>query len=398
MSTQTGTATDYLDLLAKLRAFLTGVGSAGAPAKTGTGNGTMTGVTCYPTTVTETITVKCTSAATVGAEVWSVTGSVSGALANATTGVAYTSAKIGFTINAGATAWAVNDQFTIATTQGAMSAAGSAWAELATNATGYTTGADSVTFETYLKAPGLSGTEAIYIDLRAYYNTAGNYYNWEMRGAQGYNAANAFTAQPGTSGGTFLYLWNSSIPYWFIANGQRVIIIAKVSTSYELAYLGKFLAYGTPGQYPYPVAIGGSGYDMDRRFSDNTYAHTAFFDPSNLQVCLPDNSWLTFQNWNTGGGSMPSPYNIVTPWNYWGVGSRVSWQTTNLDGGYSVLPARIEQNSPSINLLGEFDGVGFVTGNSNSSESTINDGTNTWTVFQNTFRTAADSYCAVKMV
>lgn len=299
----------------------------------------------------------------------------------------------------------LNKLRTFLTTDATLTAASQNWTELATNSTPYqqatnngVSTSDTVDFESYLKAPGLSGTESIYINIRAFHYTSSDYYNFEMRGAQGYNSSNAFIAQPGLSGATFLYLWNQPIPYWFIANGQRVIIIAKVSTSYELAYLGKFLPYATPGQYPYPVAIGGSGYDGDRRFSDNSYYHTAFFDPSNLQVCAPDNSWQLFQNWNNGGSSYPPPYNLVTPWLYYNTNDRLSWMSANLDGGYPILPARLEQNSPSINLLGEFDGVGFVSGNSNSSESTVNDGTNTWTVFQNTFRTSADNFCAVKMV
>jgi hypothetical protein len=397
MSYQTGTATSYLDLLNQLRSFLTGVGSAGAPSFTGTGNGTMTGVTCYPGTKTETITVKCTSAATPGAEVWSVTGSVSGALASATTGVTYTSSPIGFKINAGATNFAVNDQFTIATTQGAMSAAGSAWTELKYSSASYASGQDTVDAETYLKAPGLSGTESIYINIRAFHYTASDYYNWEMRAAQGFNSSAIFTAQPGISPQTYVYLWNQSIPYWFIANGQRAIIVAKVSTVYEMAYLGKFLPYGTPGQYPYPVAVGGCGYaNGDLRFSDTSWSHVAFFDPSGLFVCDPANAWQQFQDWNTGGSLNPSPNNVIWPYVYYG-GNRPNWMSANLDGGYTIFPLRLQQSSPSLNILGELDGVGFVTGNANSSESTVNDGTNNWIVVQNVFRTSADNYCAVKM-
>ena len=291
----------------------------------------------------------------------------------------------------------LNKLRTFLTTDATLTAAGQNWTELATNSTSYTTGQDTVDFETYLKAPGLSGTEAIYINIRAFHNVANDYYNFEMRGAQGYNAANQFIAQPGISPSAYLYLWNQSIPYWFIANGQRVIVIAKVSTVYEIAYLGKFLPYGTPGQYPYPVAIGGCGYSNgDLRFSDTSYSHLAFFDPNGLHICDPANAWQTFQNISTGGQVNPSPNNTIWPFVYY-TNLRPNWISANLDGTYTVFPLRLEQSSPSFNILGEFDGVGFVTGNANSSESTINDGTNTWMVVQNVFRTSADYYCAVKM-
>lgn len=290
----------------------------------------------------------------------------------------------------------LNKLRTFLTTDATLVAAGQNWTELATNSTPYSSGQDTVDFETYLKAPGLSGTEAIYINIRAFHYTASDYYNWELRGAQGYNAANQFTAQPGISQGSFVYLWNQSIPYWFIANGQRVIVIAKVSTVYESLYLGKFLPYGTPGQYPYPVIVSGSGYDGDRRFSDTSDYHHAFFDPVSMYVCDPANAWQPFQNYTQNGYFNNPPYNVLWPYAYYS-NSRPNWMSANLDGGYTVFPIRLQQSSPSINILGELDGVGFVTGNSNSSESTVNDGTNTWMVVQSIFRTAADNYCAVKM-
>lgn len=33
---------------------------------------------------------------------------------------------------------------------------------------------------------------------------------------------------------TYVTLWDSSIPYWLIANGRRFILVAKVSTTYPL--------------------------------------------------------------------------------------------------------------------------------------------------------------------
>ena len=291
----------------------------------------------------------------------------------------------------------LNKLRTFLTTDATLTAAGQNWTELKTNSTPYTSGQDTVDFETYLKAPGLSGTESIYINIRAFHFTASDYYNWEMRAAQGFNTSQSFIAQPGISPSTYMYMWNQSIPYWFIANGQRVIVIAKISTVYEMAYMGKFLPYGTPGQYPYPVCVGGCGASNgDLRFSDTSFSHLAFWDPNGLQVCGPDNGWYLFQNFTTGGSMQQPPNNTVWPWVYY-TSNRPTWMSPNLDGGYPIFQARLEMLTPSINMLGELDGVGYTTGNANSSESTINDGTNTWMVVQNVFRTGADNYCAVKM-
>ncbi|CAJ0862053.1 hypothetical protein R77567_01612 [Ralstonia sp. LMG 32965] len=292
----------------------------------------------------------------------------------------------------------LNQLRTFLTTDATLTAAGQNWTELATNASSYTVGQDTVDFETYLKAPGLSGSEAIYLNIRAYHYVAGDYYNFELRGAQGYNASASFVNQPGLSPAAYVPLWNQPIPYWFIANGQRVIVVAKISTNYESLYMGKFLPYGTPGQYPYPVAIGGMTDTMDIRFSDTSGRHNAFFDPVALQVCGVDNSWNTFRNWD--GNTNYQTYQNVWPWGYGqnDSNSRLTWMATSLDGGYPIFPARLEESSPSPNCRGELDGVGFVPGNQQSSENTINDGTNSWTVFQNAHRTYADAYCAIKMV
>lgn len=110
MSTSIGTATDYTDLLAKLDAFLCATGHAWGKAYTGTGTGDLTAYIGTASSVAEVFTITATSSTN-----FSVVGSVSGTLANATVGTPYTSAKIGFTITAGGTAFAIGDQFKVST-------------------------------------------------------------------------------------------------------------------------------------------------------------------------------------------------------------------------------------------------------------------------------------------
>ena len=110
MSTQTGTATDYVDLVEKLDLFLTQTGHAWGKTFTGTGTGDLVSYIGTAGSVAETFTLTATNATT-----FTVVGSTSGALANATVGTPYTSAKIGFTITAGGTAFVAGDQFKINT-------------------------------------------------------------------------------------------------------------------------------------------------------------------------------------------------------------------------------------------------------------------------------------------
>jgi hypothetical protein len=95
--------------------------TAGSPAFTGTGDGTVTSVAVYNGfTATETITVKCVGDTT-GNDFF-VSGSVSGALGEfnvaALAGSLYNfvSDKISFTLTQGATQFVYGDEFTIATT------------------------------------------------------------------------------------------------------------------------------------------------------------------------------------------------------------------------------------------------------------------------------------------
>lgn len=110
MSTQTGTASDYLDLIEKLDLFLTQTGHAWGKTFTGTGTGDLVNYLGTGGSVAETFTITATSATT-----FTVVGSVSGALASATVGTPYTSAKVAFTINAGGTAFVAGDRFLLNT-------------------------------------------------------------------------------------------------------------------------------------------------------------------------------------------------------------------------------------------------------------------------------------------
>lgn len=96
--------------------------SSTVPAADGgnTGNGTMSMPIVSSATLTEAITVTCTVPGGAGVGQFSVSGSVSGALGTATSDVEFVDAdqKLRFTLNAGATPWAVGDEFTLSTTAG----------------------------------------------------------------------------------------------------------------------------------------------------------------------------------------------------------------------------------------------------------------------------------------
>jgi hypothetical protein len=292
---------------------------------------------------------------------------------------------------------------TFLTTDATLTGLGQNWTLESSNTTSYTDAhGDTVVREVILKAPGLSSTEAIFVELQAFYGSSGAtaYWNWRMLGATGYNSGQPWNAQPGVSPDAFVHLWNASIPYTFIANGQRVVVIAQVGSVFESAYLGKFLPYGQPSQYPYPVYIAGTSNSRQLPYSDTTSGlHFAFFDPSIGYAYWIDGSWQTMSNtYYTSAGKNIWPY-------VYGNTQQPTWVQPNLDGSYPLFPCRLEMvpatfppgptTIPQPNAMGELDGVFFVPGVGLTSGSAITIGGATYTVVQNVFRTADNSFAAI---
>ncbi len=221
MSVLIGSATDYGDLLNQLDTFLTGTGMALTPSFVGTGNGTIAALG-GSAGVAEVITVTFTSAIVFG-----VVGSISGLLGTGVVGTAFTSTKCNFTITAGGTAFVATDAFTFAVTP--------PWTSLRR-----VSGSEMI-----WQAPGNGGLDEIIVGAKTFNDVGTDYWNWRLGGFTAYNSGAVFNQQPGYIGGAgqalaspVFTLWDSTIPFWFVANGRRVIVVAKVSTVYVAAYLG----------------------------------------------------------------------------------------------------------------------------------------------------------------
>lgn len=131
----------------------------------------------------------------------------------------------------------------------------------------------SNTQELILKGPGLAGLDEIYVGISSDENTSSDWFNWHMNGYGGFDNAQTFFTQPGSfsylvSQLYCLNLWNSSTPYWFVANGRRFIVVARVNTYYFIAYMGLGVPYATPEQYPYPnILLGNAQSYYNSRWS-----------------------------------------------------------------------------------------------------------------------------------
>jgi hypothetical protein len=188
--------------------------------------------------------------------------------------------------------------------------------------------------------------------------------------------------------GNHLLLWDDAIPYWFVGSGRRLIVVAKVSTVYQTAYLGLALPYATPGQYPYPLVVGGTCRTGNVRWSDQSISHSAFWRPQagGLSWRTQDGHWLRLVSPTTSSSSQ------ITA----GGTAETLWREAP-DGTRWLLPLVGTQYNPG-NTLGELDGVAAVPGFGVASEDVVDDGTDDWLVVQSGWRTTSTDYAAVRLL
>lgn len=406
MSYEIGTATDVGDLLSKLNAFLT-VGHALEPAYSGVGDGTLEGLMGKAGSVVETITVAFSDAAN-----FTATGSITGALGAGTVGALFDSTKCKFTATAGVTPWQNGDTVVFTMTP--------AWTQK--RAANVGTG----TAEYIWMAPGNDGAAEIYVGALRFTAAGGDYDNLRLGGFSGFDAGMSFTAQPGAMTRPVLPLLRvGNIPYWIVASGRRVALVAKASTVYESCYLGLFDTYANPTQHPYPLIVGGSmswGAEpavgsSNWRWSYTGNEHRAFpfgaaagigaaganDNASTLRMRRPDGVYRGFAALNL----YASASGFIWPY-----GGSMTNLVKNLDGSVALFAVVLQEDLgetggggyPSADFTflspqswGELEGISGVSGDGNSAENTVTVGRTKHLVVQNVYRTTKASYFALRL-
>lgn len=295
---------------------------------------------------------------------------------------------------------------TFITSHPTLVAAGQNWAELRYSTTEAGTGRRVL----MLRGPGNSGTDQIFVNLQTDFNTTGDWYNWKIWGAAGYNPATAYNDQPGQTSvdgrtGYWARFWYSptpgasNIPYWFIADGRFFKIIAKVSTSYQHMCGGFFLPYATPNEYPYPLMIGAMGYQAEYRWSQADYRNWAYwrgyYSAAHRWI---DGTWLEHASVNSSyasyaTGDVGNPRVLVWPKN-----SR-RFDGQGFDGSYRLAPLHLYQfNGATFDvgarMYGLIPGVFHIAGYQNASENVITINSKNYLVVQNGYLTGASDYVA----
>lgn len=368
----------HYNMLRKIRRFAMGYGGIENYSEDSgnTGDGTVEDKDALPDAVDETWTLECTGEATTNTgAIFSVTGSVSGAQSDVEADVGYENDYVSFEIITGSTDFAVGDTFTFDTVQSDVSANDENWEELR-----YDTSGDN--HELILMGQGLTGTEEIFVGFRTYQNAGADYYNLVAMAATGYVSGNSFDNQPNAflSG---VPAHNQRIDYWLSVNGQRIALAMKVGTPvYEAAYVGKFLPYALPHQFPYPIVCGGMLDGVPAtRFSEDTYSMPYKGDRVNMRMRDTDGTWRQIFCY-----PYSNDQDVIA-------GDPEALRETG--GYYHLMP--VELFDPNNNLYGALDGIFFVTGFDNTVENTLTiDGVD-YVVMQDVWRTGFNDYYAIRM-
>lgn len=233
--------------------------------------------------------------------------------------------------------------------------------------------------ELILKGAGYSGEEEIFVGFRTYQNPDADYYNLASAGFTGYVPGNPFDNQPGArlSG---VPCHNQRVDYWLTLNAQRIALAMKVGTPvYEHAYVGKFLPYARPSQYPYPIVAAGMLNGVQAtRFSDVTHSMPYKGARGNLGMRFNDGMWHEPDAW---------------PW----ANAELAGGTTQQRDTNGVYPTNPVVLSSTLGLFGELDGVRHISGFDNAVENTLTIDGAEWVVIQDVARTGFNDYIALRM-
>lgn len=289
------------------------------------------------------------------------------------------------------------------------------WTEIAYSGDGSPlTNDDIITW--VLRAPGAQSGHEYFLSARSAFDVGNAYYGLAFRAMADYDSDQSdMGAQLLASPEIWFNLWQNSIDYWFYATGRRVIVVAKVNTSYVSMYAGLFLPFALPSEYTKPFYIGANynalaSYDLAssrNRFIADPGQGAAFY----LNRALT--SWIGVSN--HAGGSSDVNFDPDSPAIVWPHRSYISptdsrpgqdWNTRGLN---SLRPSA-NGDSPQIlchiisqierDTVGALDGVYSIPGFDRTSEQLLSFGSpaSNFRCFQNIFRTTGRDFMAIEEI
>lgn len=261
-----------------------------------------------------------------------------------------------------------------------------------------TTGVLTDTSEIVLQGPGTAGADEILVGMKPSISVGGDYYNLCFSGFTTWNPGNTFAGQVNSTHDHTINLWNQPMPYWFVANGRRFIVVVRVASVYMSAYCGFILPYVLPNLWPYPLFIGASSRQPTWRYSVATPNMSSFFDPgeANAALLFPDVIWRGVVNRydNNSGNVYGGTRQAVNthPWRFDSAPIR-----DNIDGSYNLEQGSIICSDPYAAQLGAMQGVFRVSGFSNAAENIVTHNAVNHLVVPNVMRVSWDDFAAIAL-
>lgn len=269
-----------------------------------------------------------------------------------------------------------------------------------------------------LRAPGATSGNEYFIYMNTEYNVGSGFYGWRMRAAADYDSNVDIPSQLLVSPAVYFNTWENSIDYWFFGNDRHAKIVAKVNTSYVSMYIGLFLPFALPSEYPKPFYIGGNYPELARY--DVSNARNRFIADPGYECAYylkrDQTSWRHVGNhydsiasvafttaevdmmWPHRTPRAPSttdPSTDAKSWNHNGLSS-----IRPLDSGETPQFLCHLFSYTDAKLLGTLEGVYGIPGFGKTSEQvlTIGSPARTFHVFQNVFRTTGRDYMSLEEV
>jgi hypothetical protein len=238
-----------------------------------------------------------------------------------------------------------------------------------------TDGDDEVADELFIRGPGSTPSENVHVNIETFGNTFDNIFGWGIRGAVSYDALSEINNQPSTSPVVNLTLANSVIEHWFYVSDRRIIVVAKVGTSYFAAYMGFMLPFATPIEYPFPLYVGATADTQETTSFDDARARN-FADPGRGAAYVREagGTWKQVSNhtassqsdnfvFNTNGYTVwpfsPSAGSDSDP------GDIIGWDMRPLPGEANsslIIPLHLAGNNYNESFIGILENAFYIPG------------------------------------
>lgn len=279
---------------------------------------------------------------------------------------------------------------------------GQQWTQLS----GPTSGTPVVSDELVFRGPGLAGADQVLVGIRMISNTGIGSFNVGLQGMTAYNPAVPLASQTNSHSAAWMLLVNVPITYWFVANGRRFIVIARVGSTYEQAYAGFILPEHLPEDWRYPMFVGASSYLETLVNADNSLVHTAYWN-GNASTSSPsisalstgylcDAAALFLPVANRGGGTTNFAHVLTEQYH---LGLTLNNFRQSLTGQPILNRVALAVNNilAGKNFYGCFDGVFHVPALGVVAEQTVTISSVNYMIFPNVFRSDDGNMCAIAL-